>query len=177
MYLRTGLRIGIATYQHRGGAVAEEARRDDVGDREIFALQRQRAQLDRQQHRHFVWIRTNVVGGASSPGGARYASQPEDWSALDFLTHPERADDASVDARNGNAGDGDEKQMIDFASLHAGALERDFSRRGADLGRNARPRLVGLGEGVERDVLLDGQGEMTPGDSERALDFVEAAQI
>ena len=57
------------------------------------------------------------------------------------------------------------------------ALERDFSGRGADFGCDPRPCFVGFGEGVEWDVLLDRQGEMTPGDSERALDFVEAAQI
>ena len=115
--------------------------------------------------------------GARGTRRSRDASQPEDRSALDFLAHPERADHASVDARYGDAGDGDEEQVIDFASVHAGPLECDFSGRGSDFGRHPRPRFVGLGEGVERDVLLDRQGEMTPGDSERALDFVEAAQI
>ena len=67
--------------------------------------------------------------------------------------------------------------MIDLARLQAGAFEREFSRHGSDFGRNAQPRVVGLGEGVERDVFLDGQGKMAPGDSECALDFVEAAQI
>ena len=67
--------------------------------------------------------------------------------------------------------------MIDIARLQPGAFERDFSGRRADLGRNPQPRVVGLGERVERDVFLDRQREMTPGDSERALDFVEAAQI
>ena len=67
--------------------------------------------------------------------------------------------------------------MIDVARLQPGAFERDLSGRRADLRRNPQPRVVGLGERVERDVFLDRQREMTPGDSERALDFVEAAQI
>ena len=67
--------------------------------------------------------------------------------------------------------------MIDVARFQPGAFEREFSRHGSDFGRNPQPCVVGLGEGVEREVFLDRQGKMAPGDSERALEFVEAAQI
>ena len=67
--------------------------------------------------------------------------------------------------------------MIDVARLQPGAFERNLSRRRSDFRRGPHPGVVGLGEGVERYVFLDRQRKMTPGDSERALDFVEAAQI
>src|SRR5271154_1045848 len=169
--------LSIAAYQHRGCAVAEESGGDDIRDGKIFALQSERAQLDRQQHRDFRRVRADVIGGARSARGARDAAESEDRRALYFLAHAECADDASVDARNGDAGDGYEKQMVDVARLEAGALERELRRHGADFRCDAQPRVVGFCEGVERDVLLYRQSEMAPGDSQRALEFVEAAHI
>ena len=41
--------------EHDGrGAVAEEAVRDQVGERQVVLLQGQRAELDREQHGHVV---------------------------------------------------------------------------------------------------------------------------
>jgi hypothetical protein len=58
--------------------------------------------------------------------------------------------------------------MIDLARLDSCALECDFSCRGPNLGRDAQPRVIGLGEGVERDVFLDRQRKMTAGNSARS---------
>src|ERR1700722_14160119 len=59
---------------HGGGAIGGESRRDQVRDRQVFALQSQRAKLNRDQCCGLLWIGANVIGGARDSSGAGHAA-------------------------------------------------------------------------------------------------------
>ena len=76
---------------HRGRAVAEQAHADQRGDRGVVALQCQRAQLDRQQHRHVAGEAAQVVVDARHAGSTCHASEAEQRDALDVGPQSDRA--------------------------------------------------------------------------------------
>ena len=83
----------------RGGAVAEQPARDQVGDRRVVALHGQRAELDRQQHGDLVGVAEQVVvqpGDARGPGDA---AEPHQRNPLHVRAQPEPGADRGRPAR------------------------------------------------------------------------------
>ena len=67
------------------------------GDGEVLALESQRAQLDRQQHRHLLREGAQVVGRARQARCAGHAAEPEDRCALDVGAQAQTVDEAGVE--------------------------------------------------------------------------------
>ena len=63
--------------------------------------------------------------------------------------------------------------MVDIARLETGLLERVASRRLSKLGGMPQPRIVTFREGIEAQVLIDGERQVTSADAKRALNPVE----
>ena len=98
---------------HRRRAVAEDARGHRVRDREVLPLQGERAELHREEHAHVAREAAQEVGEARQPGGAGHAAQPEDRQPLHVAPEPEPVHQLRVDGGRGEAGDGDEDQLVD----------------------------------------------------------------
>ena len=68
----------VAGHDHGGGAVAEQAAADQVGHRVVVALDRERAELDREQHGDLAGVADQVVVQPGDPGRPGDAAQPEE---------------------------------------------------------------------------------------------------
>ena len=129
-------------YQDRRSAVAEKSGGNQVGDREILLLQRERAEFDRHQSGDVSGKPANVIGGSRDARRARDAAESEDWDALDVGRELHAIDEFSVNRRAAHAGDRNEEDGVDVACgqvRHASARgtgpgfpvpQRPASRRG-----------------------------------------------
>ncbi len=90
--------------------------------------------------------------------------------------HPEPIRQGHIDG-SGDAGDGYEKDVIDIARLEAGAFQRLARCLLGHLRCDPQPRIVTLGERVERVVLGHRQREVAALDSQRALQAIEARDV
>ena len=88
-----------------GGAVAEEAAGDEVGDGLVVVLPGEGAELDGEQERELIGEGADVVGGAGDAGGSGDAAEAEDGRALDGGGEGHAVDEAGVDGGAGDAGD------------------------------------------------------------------------
>ncbi len=171
---RSAPRASTPREHDRRGAVSEETRRDHVRDRAIVELERERAELDREEHGDSLGEPAQVVGRARRPGGAGDAAEPEERRPLHVGAEPEPARDARADARDRDPRHGREEDVVHVASPHVRGLERARDGLAPELERGLHPDVVPLGEGVEREVVVQGQREVARLDAERAVERLQA---
>ncbi len=142
-----------------GGAVAEEAAGDEVGDGDVVVLPGERAELDGEQQGDLVGEGLDVVGGAGDAGGTGDAAEAEDRGALDVGGKGQAVDEAGVDGGAGDAGDGGEEDGGDVAGGEAERLEGALDGRLAELDGGLDPGVVGLAEAHQGGVGVEGKDE------------------
>jgi hypothetical protein len=175
--LGAGLRAIAAADDHRCRAVAEEPAGDDVRDREVLALEGERAELDREQGGDPVRKPAQYVGGASEPRSSRDAAEAEDRGPLDVGAQAHPVDEARVDRRRRDPGDGDEHQVIDRLRAKLGAVKRASERGLADVHRGGDPGVVALREGGQLRVVGERQREVAAADPHRPVQLLEAIEV
>src|SRR5260221_845471 len=96
-----------------------------------------------------IWKTAQVICCACDSRGSANATEAEDRSALDVVTHRETIHELGVDAWRRDARDGGEKNVIDVGGRHARLRERRQHRFFAKLDSAFDPFVVSLGERVE----------------------------
>src|SRR5215472_4572984 len=109
--------------QNGGCAIAEQTRRDHIGDRGVVLLKRERAEFDREDGGHLIRISEDVVGRSGNAGGARNASESDNWNAFDGARQVHAVDQTRVDGGGGNASNGGEEDCAEVGSGKTGARE------------------------------------------------------
>ena len=151
-----------------GGAVAEEAAGDEVGDGLVVVLPGEGAELDGEKERVLVGEGADVVGGAGDAGGSGDAAEAEDGGALDAGGEGHEVDEAGVDGGAGDAGDGGEEDGGDVGRGEADAGEGGGDGLFAELDGGDDPGVVGGAEAGE--VLVDIEGEDEIAEVDAAVD-------
>ena len=116
----------VACNQDGGGAIAEEADGDEVGDGLVVTLPGEGAELNGEQDGDLIGVRADVVGGAGEAGGSGDAAEAEDGSAADVGREGHAIDEARIDRGTGDAGDGDEEDGGELVGVKAGLLQGAF---------------------------------------------------
>src|ERR1700733_8284716 len=137
----------------RGGAVAEEAAGDEVGDGLVVVLPGEGAELDGEEQGVLLGEGADVVGGAGDACGTGDAAQAEDGGALDAGGEGHEVDEAGVDGGAGDAGDRGEEDGRDVGGSEADAVEGGGDGLLAELDGGYDPGVVGGAEAGE--VLVD----------------------
>ena len=121
----TGLGAGD---DHGGGAVAEQSGRDQIRDRKIVALERERAGLDRQQRGVLVGIGQSVISGSGEAESAADAADAENRRALDIGTQIHAVDQSRVQRGTCDARDRNDEKRVQVAARQPGMFERIVDR-------------------------------------------------
>jgi hypothetical protein len=123
-------------------------------------LQRQRAELDGQQHGDLVGKGAQVVGRARDASRAGHAAESEDRRALQIRTQPHAVHEARVDRRRRDARHRNEEEMADILGAQLQRTQCSADRVLAEIDRAADPGVVRRAERIELRVVLDRQREM-----------------
>jgi hypothetical protein len=158
------------------GSVAEEAARDHVGDREVFALPSERAQLDREHDSDLVGMPADVIAARATAAAPATQAEAEHRDALDVRAETHPVGEARVERRRGEAGDRREEESRRRPRRPGSArFERLAHRALAELDRAADPRVVEVAEVRELLVLVDRQCEVPASTPAFAVKHVEAS--
>ena len=144
----------------RGGAVAEKAGGDEIGDRLVLALNGQRAQLHREQRRHVIGKRAQVVVHARHAGGAGHTAQAEQRDPFDVGPQPDPRRQPRLQRRYGQPGDRRREHDVDLRRLDLGLVQRRQQRLLTQLERDLEIGVVRLGETVQLAVSRQPQRGM-----------------
>ena len=166
-----------AGHDRRGSPVAEEARRDQVGNRQVFPLQGERAQFHREENRHLVRVRPHVVRGARHAGRAGQAAEAENRRAPDARGEAQPVHQQGVERRRRDPGDRDEQERVHVGDPEARAFERGPHGPLADLERHLDPGVVGLAPRLEAAVGLQRQREVPAAHENVPVELLDAVQV
>ena len=156
-----------------GGAVAEEAAGDEIGDGLVVVLPGEGAELDGEKKRVLVGEGADVVGGAGDAGGSGDAAEAEDGCALDAGGEGHAVDEAGVDGGAGDAGDGGEEDGGDVGGGEADAGEGAVDGLFTEVDGGDDPGVVGGTEAGEVLVHVkreDEVAELDPAVDEETID-------
>ena len=156
-----------------GGAVAEEAAGDEVGDGLVVVLPGERAELDGEQERELVGEGADVVGGACDACGSGDAAEAEDGCALDGGRERHPIDEAGVDGGAGDAGDRGEEDGGDVCGGEADAVEGGGDGLLAEFDGGFDPGVVVGSEAGEILVDVEGKDEVAELDAAVGVEAVE----
>ena len=109
-----------AHHDHGGSAVAEQAAGHEVGHRRVVTLDREAAQLDREQHGDTVGVAQQVVVHPRDPGRARHTAEPHERHALDVVPQPDARRHPSLERWDGQPGDGGGHDQVDVGGRESG---------------------------------------------------------
>ena len=171
--------LDVVSGEHdRGAAIAEEAGRDKVGDGLVVVLPGERTELDREQKRTLVGEGAEVVRGARDAGGPGDAAQPEDGRPLDVRGERHQVDEAGVDGRRSDAGDGGEEDSRDVCGGEAERREGALDSLLAEGDSGLDPEIVGLLEAAAQlGILLDGQDKVAGVDAAISVQTGQNARL
>src|SRR5580704_1479724 len=134
-------------HNHSGSAIREKSGGDQVRNRQIFALQRERTELDRNQRRGLRGISPNVIRGARDSSSAGYTSEAKDWSAANIGRELHSIDQEGVDRGACHAGNCREKQCSKIFCFQSGCLKRAAKGLLSQLLSAPDPDIVSLAPG------------------------------
>ena len=140
----------------RGGAIAEQESGNQVRHGDIPALERERTQLDRQERGGLIRITADIIGGAGDAGGTRDTAEAEDGNALDIGRETHAIDEAGIEGRSRDAGNGSDKDGAQVARLDSGAHKRAAQSLLADFETDFDPYVIRFAPRLHVLVKLDG---------------------
>ena len=175
---RAGGALSAGEHQRRR-PVAEQPAGDDVGDAHVLALQGERAQLDREQHRHLVG-EGRAARRSPAPSPAAPATQPSPKMGVRLTSgrSPSRfisrassdgvAIPVTVTKKRWSTSRGRSPARIEGAARTACSPTSSDTRWKASL-RSA--------EALQRAVLLERQGEVAASHLHRAVQLLDALEV
>ena len=176
-HLGTGASTLGAGEHHGRRAIAEEPARDEVGHGEVVALERQRAELDGEEHGDLAGMTDQIVGGPGDTRGARHAAEPEDGNALEVGSEAETVDEARVEARHGKPRHARRPQRVDVADAEPGSAQGVLDGGGPQVGADADPRVVGFREIHQARIALQRKGQMPAADERMTVELLDAGDV
>ena len=156
-----------------GGAVPEEAGGDEVRDRRVVALHGQGAELDGEQHGDAVGVTDQVVVHARHACRACHAAEPEHRDPFHVAAQPQGLHEPCVQGRRSDPGDRRGHEQVDVGGGEAGCVQRPSNGLCAQLDAHPDPRVVGVGEAIQRRVVLEGQRQVPGADAGVGMEALE----
>ena len=146
--------------QHdRGRAVAEQRDGDEIGDAHVVAARAQAAQIDGEEEHVAARHGLGDADRTRQPANAAAAAETEDRQALDLAREGQTVDEARLEARNRQAGDGVDHDGADVCERDAGSghgFERGFLQQRQRMAlEGGRPLLPARGSRVPVGRLAD----------------------
>ena len=157
----------------RGRAVAEETAGDKVGDGLVVVLPGEGAELNGEKEGVLIGEGADVIGGTGDARGSGDTAKAEDGGALDVYGERHPVDEAGVDGGAGDAGDRGEEDGGDVGGGEAYAFEGCGNALLAEINGGFDPGVVGLGEGVQGGVGLEGEDNVAELDAAVGVEAVE----
>src|SRR5205814_6860659 len=117
------------------------------------------------------------VGRSRQARCARDATQTEDRDALHVRAQRHPVDQTRIDRWSREAGDGNEVQVVDVARGYVRAEQRLLQRAFAEIHGGGDPRVVPLGEGIELQVALDRQRQVSAADAHGSVELLQAIDV
>ncbi len=139
----------------RCGAIAKEDRRNQIGLRDVLALERERSQLDGDDQHVPAGFGLQVIGRTRQPHGARGAAQFRERHAADIRTESHQVNKVGVQRRNHEARAGDGDDQVDLIGPQARALQAFFRGFPSELHRMLDVFVVGLRQRAGFDRVVE----------------------
>ncbi len=147
----------LAGHQHGRGAIAEEDGGNQVGLRDVLALESERGQFHGNNENIAAGIGAKIIGGAGKRHGTGSAAKFGEGHAADIGPEAHQIDEVCVQGRNHETGAGNGDDQVDVGGEKSGALEALFSGFTAELDGVIDVFIVGLGQGARFNGVVDGE--------------------
>jgi hypothetical protein len=170
--------IGFGSGDDYGrGSVGEEPGGDEIGDGLVVVLPGERAEFDGEQKGDLFGEGADVIGSAGDSGGSGDTAETEDGGALDVDRKGKTVNEAGVDGRAGDSGNGGEEDGGDVLRTYSSTIEGPADSLLAEIDCMGYPGVVGLLEGVESGVVLKREDDVAELDATVGMETGEQAGL